>query len=58
MASRSRTKEPGGTSTSNTHYPVIFESCNRRTAIVDRLTFNGTIIETGTDSYRLAQQEI
>lgn len=22
-------------------------------AIVDRLTFNGTIIETGTDSYRL-----
>lgn len=24
------------------------------TAIVDRLTFNGTIIETGTDSYRLA----
>ena len=24
-----------------------------RAAIVDRLTFNGTIIETGTDSYRL-----
>lgn len=23
-------------------------------AIVDRLTFNGTIIETGTDSHRLA----
>ena len=23
-------------------------------AVVDRLTFNGTIIETGTDSYRLA----
>ncbi|GIG63375.1 hypothetical protein Lfu02_77470 [Longispora fulva] len=23
--------------------------------IVDRLTFNGTIIETGTGSYRLAQ---
>lgn len=23
-------------------------------AIVDRLTFNGTIIETGTDSYHLA----
>ncbi|MBB6406435.1 tRNA A58 N-methylase Trm61 [Arthrobacter sp. AZCC_0090] len=23
-------------------------------AIVDRLTFNGTIIETGTGSYRLA----
>ncbi|OEJ21299.1 hypothetical protein AR457_36280 [Streptomyces agglomeratus] len=23
-------------------------------AIVDRLTFNGTIIEAGTDSYRLA----
>nr|WP_269799132.1 IS21-like element helper ATPase IstB [Glycomyces xiaoerkulensis] len=26
-------------------------------AIVDRLTFNGTIIETGTDSYRLAQTQ-
>ncbi len=26
------------------------------TAIVDRLTFGGTIIETGTDSYRLAQR--
>jgi DNA replication protein DnaC len=25
-------------------------------AIVDRLTFNGTIIETGTESYRLAQR--
>ena len=25
------------------------------TAIVDRLTFNATLIETGTDSYRLAQ---
>jgi len=24
-------------------------------AIVDRLTFNGAIIETGTNSYRLAQ---
>lgn len=24
------------------------------TAIVGRLTFNGTIIETGTDTYRLA----
>lgn len=24
-------------------------------AIVERLTFNGTIIETGTESYRLAQ---
>jgi DNA replication protein DnaC len=24
-------------------------------AIVDRLTFNGSIIETGTSSYRLAQ---
>lgn len=26
-------------------------------AIVDRLTFNGTIIETGTDSYRLAHTQ-
>ncbi len=26
-------------------------------AIVDRLTFNGTIIETGTDSYRLAHMK-
>ncbi len=25
--------------------------------IVDRLTFGGTIIETGTDSYRLAQSK-
>ena len=25
-----------------------------RAAIVDRLTFGGTIIETGSDSYRLA----
>ncbi len=24
------------------------------TAIIDRLTFNGTVIETGTESYRLA----
>jgi hypothetical protein len=24
-------------------------------AIVDRLTFNGAIIQTGTDSYRLAR---
>jgi hypothetical protein len=31
-------------------------SCTRQSVvtIVDRLTFNGTIIETGTDSYRLA----
>jgi len=27
------------------------------TAIVDRQTFNGTIIETGTDSYRLAHTQ-
>ena len=26
-------------------------------AIVDRLTFNGSIIETGTDSYRLAHTQ-
>ena len=26
-------------------------------AIVDRLTFNGYIIETGTESYRLAQAQ-
>jgi hypothetical protein len=26
-------------------------------AIVDRLTFNGTIIETGTDPYRLAGRQ-
>ncbi len=26
-------------------------------AIVDRLTFNGTILETGTDSYRLAHTQ-
>ncbi|MEU9791112.1 hypothetical protein AB0E27_10815 [Streptomyces sparsogenes] len=28
-------------------------SCRGR-GVVDRLTFNGTITETGTDSYRLA----
>ena len=27
----------------------------RLSAIVDRLTFNATIIETGTESYRLAR---
>ena len=27
-------------------------------AIVDRLTFNGAIIETGTQSYRLAHAKI
>ena len=27
---------------------------NRSAAIVDRLTYGGNIIETGTDSYRLA----
>jgi DNA replication protein DnaC len=31
------------------------EDLHRPAAIVDRLTFNGTIIETGTDSYRLAR---
>jgi len=30
---------------------------NRSAAIVDRLTFNGTIIETGSDSYRLAHSK-
>ncbi len=29
----------------------------RSAAIVDRLTFNGTIIETGSDSYRLAHSK-
>jgi hypothetical protein len=28
---------------------------SRRFTIVDRLTFGGNILETGTDSYRLAQ---
>ena len=31
-----------------------FTDPRRCAAIVDRLTFNGAIIETGTDSYRLA----
>jgi DNA replication protein DnaC len=34
----------------------IFTDPRLRAAIVDRLTFGGTIIETGTDSYRLAQR--
>ncbi|MFD9452484.1 hypothetical protein ACFWBC_05240 [Streptomyces sp. NPDC059985] len=29
-----------------------------RAAIVDRLTFNGAFIETGTNSYRLAQTRV
>ncbi|CAL9346419.1 hypothetical protein SUDANB19_00384 [Streptomyces sp. enrichment culture] len=32
----------------------IFTDLHLCAAIVDRLTFNGTIIETGTDSYRFA----
>jgi len=32
--------------------PSPTRACVRR--FIDRLTFNGTIIETGTDSYRLA----
>ncbi len=31
-----------------------FANPRLRTAIVNRLTYNGAIIETGTDSYRLA----
>ncbi|MEY9877934.1 DNA replication protein DnaC [Streptacidiphilus sp. MAP12-33] len=32
-----------------------FTDPRRCAAIVDRLTFNGTIIESGTESYHLAQ---
>jgi hypothetical protein len=35
--------------------PRTFTDPRLCAAIVDRLTFGGTIIETGTDSYRLAQ---
>jgi hypothetical protein len=34
--------------------PGTFTDPRLCAAIVDRLAFNGTIIETGTDSYRLA----
>nr|WSX54345.1 ATP-binding protein [Streptomyces sp. NBC_00974]WSX54889.1 ATP-binding protein [Streptomyces sp. NBC_00974] len=43
--------------TSNIHpsgWTKTFTDPRLCAAIVDRLTFNGTIIETGTDSYRLA----
>jgi hypothetical protein len=42
-------------------WQVFLEASRKNTdprlcaALVDRLTFGGTIIETGTDSYRLAQ---
>lgn len=35
-------------------HPKTFTDPRLCAAIVDRLTFHGTIIETGTDSYRLA----
>ena len=41
------TPAPATTSTNRRHH-------KRSAAIVDRLTFNGQIIETGTASYRLA----
>ncbi|APE26804.1 hypothetical protein [Streptomyces venezuelae] len=34
--------------------PLTFTDLRLRAAIVDQLAFDGTIIETGTDSYRLA----
>lgn len=37
--------------------PTLPRSAWHCAAIVDRLTFNGTIIETGTDSYRLAHSQ-
>jgi hypothetical protein len=37
--------------------PKTFTDPRLCAAIVDRLTFNGAIIETGTDSYRLAHTQ-
>ena len=45
--SRSRPTNPSAAGTKTFTDPRLCA------AIVDRLTFNGTIIETGTDSYRL-----
>lgn len=39
---------------SSTHWTKTFTNPRLCAAIVDRLTFGGNIIETGTDSYRLA----
>ena len=36
-------------------WPRTFTDPRWCAAIVDRITFGGSIIETGTDSYRLAQ---
>ena len=36
-------------------WPKTFTDPRLCAAIVDRLTFNATIIETGTESYRLAR---
>jgi hypothetical protein len=48
--------EKKSNSSASHHQNTNFEITDPRlgAAIVDRLTFNGTIIETGTDSYRLA----
>ncbi|WP_439648996.1 ATP-binding protein [Kribbella voronezhensis] len=49
---------PGAESASNESFggwTKTFTDPRLCAAIVDRLTFGGTILETGTDSYRLAQ---
>lgn len=40
-----------------TGWSTTFTDPRLCTAIVDRLTFNATIIETGTESYRLAHSK-
>jgi DNA replication protein DnaC len=46
--------EPARPPTELTGWTKTFTDPHVCAAIVDRFTFNGTIIETGTDSYRLA----
>ncbi|THA56017.1 hypothetical protein E6P78_32405 [Streptomyces sp. A0958] len=54
LAARRRTALPSPPNESFGGWTKTFTDPRLCAAIVDRLTFNGTIIETGTDSYRLA----
>ena len=54
-ASRARTTRFVASNESFSGWTKTFTDPRLCSAIVDRLTFGGNIIETGTDSYRLAQ---